>query len=285
MLMLYDFGGMFLGVGTWGYIFLIIIGFLALLISFWKIRSIYLLVFYFAACGLTYFFDYFVYVWGKGYKYHPGFIKGGFDTHLGAMVNGHILAAFAVLYVALRCRPYWSVVLAGTFSGIELLFAHWGSFTSNWWNPWITFFTLIFYFPACRMWWHMIINRHGKWGSFVNILCAFYAIFILLSVVLYGILKLRTFHVDWIEKLHRNASAINSFTALVFGSLLAILMVRKARMIWYFMLLLLFVMYDFGLKYADIVTSRHVVWDSFLSLLTFLNTAEFSIFNSQMADF
>jgi hypothetical protein len=183
-------GGMVLGVGTWGYSLLIIGGFLALLISFWKLRSLYLLVFYFAVTGLTYFFDYLVYVWGKAYTYHPGFIEGKYDTHLGSMVNAHILPAFAVLYVALRWRPYWSVMLAMVFTGVELFFSKLGIFTTFWWSAWITFFTLIFYFPACKLWWQKISASHGNWISFVNIFWSFYGIFIPLNIVLYGVLRL-----------------------------------------------------------------------------------------------
>jgi hypothetical protein len=41
-------------------------------------------------------------------------------------------------------------------------------------------------------------------------------------------------------------------------------------MVWYYLLLLTFLIYDFGLKYADIITTKHVVWDSCISLLTIL---------------
>lgn len=258
-----------MGVGAWAYTLLILIGGFALLISYQKMRTWYVLGFYFAVSGLTLFFDYLVYVWGKGYKYHPGFIDGNYDSHLGALANGCVLPAFAILYIALGLRWSWSVAMAVVFSAIEWLFTDWGIFKTTWWNPWITFVTLSFYFPACKLWWQRMTKTQHKWLTFFSLLTIFYGVFIPLNVFLYGILEIRSFHIEWIERLHRDGSAINTLTALVFGSMSAWFRTMEVEQMWYFLLTGLFIVYDLSLKYGDIVRTDRPGWDTALSFGTY----------------
>jgi hypothetical protein len=263
-------GGKFVSIGFWSYLGLTILGFIALGAAYWKTKARRLFILYFAVSGLTYFFDYIIYVWGKAYIYHPGIIEGRFDSHIGGIINGHILPSFAVLYVAFQFKWHWSIALAAFFTCIEVLFKAWGIYESNWWNHWYTFSILIFYFPLVNIWWRQFTRNPHKILFLVSLFFIYYSIFIPLNIGLYGMLQLRTLHVDWLERLHIDSTAFTTFTASMFGSILAYVTIRNDRMLWYFLVMIGFIVYDILLKFTGIVETDHIITDSILSLCTFI---------------
>ncbi|MGG3564916.1 hypothetical protein ABES03_25280 [Neobacillus rhizosphaerae] len=253
------------------YISLFILSIVALSLGYWKYRNRLLFVHYFAVSGWILFFDYLIYAWGKAYKYYPNVIKGEFDTHMGALANAQILPAFAILYIAFQCKWYWGFVFAGFFTGIEYLFRHWEIFKNHWWRDWFTFVLLVPFFPFCKLWWKGLAWNPKKWLSFLSILSVFYVLYTQLNVLLYGVLKLRTIHVEWIERLNRHSTTImNSPTGLLFGTIVTFLTISRARSFWYFLSILAFLAFDGCLKFAGIVRTDHIVLDSILSFCTFL---------------
>ncbi|MEH7238648.1 hypothetical protein [Bacillus sp. JJ1562] len=255
-----------MGLGAWAYLILFIIGFVVLCIAYRKIRSKRLFILYFTVTGTTLLFDYFIYVWGKAYVYKIDVLNNEIDSHLGAMVNGLVLPSFAVLFVVLRCRWYWSIPLALFFTMIELLFTKWGIFKTNWWTPWYTIAGLIIYFPVARLWW---IHVKKTWIHFGTLLLSFYGIFIPLHFLLHGVFKMRTYHVVWIEQLHRGSSAITTITGLSFAILLAYLSIVHARKGWFYFIVFSYIAYDIVLKVVGVIRAEHTVLDSILSFLTF----------------
>ena len=117
-----------MSLGAWAYLILAIVGLVVLCYSYWKIRSFRIFILYFTVTGVTLLFDYFIYLWAKSYVYKLDLLHNELDSHLGAMVNGLVLPSFAVLFVLLRCRWYWSIPLAIFFTLIELIFSKWGIF-------------------------------------------------------------------------------------------------------------------------------------------------------------
>lgn len=243
---------------------------LSLFISYRNNRTSLLFVFLFAVSGVTLFFDYLIYVWGNAYLYQPNFIKGRYDSYLGALINGYILSSFAILFIVLRGKWIWAIVAAAFFSGIELLFEHLGVFHTNWWRTWYTFIILIPYFFVVKMWWIHLPKRRSKWLLFGTTLAIFYSIYTQLSIFLYAVLQIRTFHVGWIEHFHRDSSAINTMTSITFGTLVAYTSSFKVKRTWNFFLLFAYVAYDLLLKYLEIVRTDRCVLDTVLSLLTFI---------------
>ncbi|MEH7302045.1 hypothetical protein [Neobacillus drentensis] len=260
-----------MSVGPWSYISLFILSIVALSLSYWKYRNRLLFVQYFAVSGWILFFDYLIYAWGKAYKYYPKIIKGEFDTHMGALANAQILPAFAILYIAFQCKWYWGFIFAGFFTGIEYLFRHLGVFKANWWEDWYTFVLLVPFFPFCKFWWKGLAWNSKKWIFFFSLLSVFYVIYTQLNVLLYGVLRLRTIHVEWIERLNRHSTTImNSPTGLLFGTIVTFLIISRARSFWYFLTILAFLAFDGCLKVAGIVRTDHIILDSLLSFCTFL---------------
>ncbi|MEH7381460.1 hypothetical protein V7138_13450 [Bacillus sp. JJ1533] len=252
--------------GTWAYLTLFLIGLIVLWISYRKVKNFRLFILYFTVAGVTLLFDYFVYLWAKAYVYKLGLLHDELDSHLGAMVNGLVLPSFAVLFVLMRCRWYWSLPLALFFTLIELLFTKWGIFKTYWWNPWYTIIGLFIYFPVARIWW---IHIKKKWIHFGSLLLSFYGIFIPLHFLLHAVLNMRTYHVEWIEHLYRGSSAITTITALIFASVLAILSIVNARNSWFLLINIAYIVYDIVLKLIGVVKAEHTVLDSLLSFLTF----------------
>ncbi len=189
------------------------------------------------------------------------------DSHLGAMVNGLVLPSFAVLFVIMRCRWYWSIPLALFFTLIELTFTNWGIFKTYWWNPWYTIAGLVIYFPVAILWW---IHGKKKWIHFGTLLLSFYGIFIPLHFLLHAVFKTRSYHVEWIEQLHRGSSAITTITGLIFAIALAYLSIIHGRNRWFYFIIICYIAYDIVLKYVGVVKAEHTVLDSVLSFLTFL---------------
>jgi hypothetical protein len=258
------------GVGAWSYLILIILSILVLGAGYWKCRKKLLFVHYFAVSGFILFFDYIIYAWGKAYTYHPNIIEGKFDTHIGALVNAQILPAFAVLYIAFQCKWYWGVAFAGLFTGIELLFRHWGIFKGHWWQPWITFVLLTPFFPFAKYWWNRLKQIPEKKLVFFTLLSVYYVIFTQLNVFLYGVLKLRTIHVEWIERLHRESTTINSPTGILFGTIVTFLIMINARRYWFYLSMIAYLSFDLTLKYVEIIRTEKMVLDTILSFITFL---------------
>ncbi|WP_449539187.1 hypothetical protein [Ferdinandcohnia sp. Marseille-Q9671] len=256
-----------MGVGTLAYLLLIIIGLVALCLALWISKSLRLFILYFTAVGITLLFDYIVYVWGKAYKYHTGILDNKFDTHVGALINGHLLPSFAVLFIALRLKWYWGIPLAVFFTLIEILFTKWGLFEHFWWSPLYTVIGIFIYFPIARLWWNSL---QKKWIRFGTNLLSFYGIYTTLSFSLYGILQLRSFQVEWVEKFHRDSTAFNTITGLVFGAALAWINLNKPRNAWYLFVIVSFIVYDYLLKYIGVVKTYNLLMDSSLSLLFFL---------------
>lgn len=259
-----------LDVGPLSYISLIILSVVALSLGYWKYRNRLLFVHYFAVSGWILFFDYLIYTWGKAYRYYPKIIKGEFDSHMGALANAQILPSFAILYIAFQCKWYWSIIFAGFFTGIEYLFKHLGIFKANWWEEWYTFLLLAPFFSFCKLWWRKFAWNPKKWIVFFSILSVFYVLYTQLNVFLYGVLKIRTIHVEWIERLNRESTTINSPTGLLFGTIVTFLFISRAPGFWYFLSILAFLAFDVCLKFAGIVRSDNIVLDSILSFCTFL---------------
>ncbi|MEH7225633.1 hypothetical protein V7112_17630 [Bacillus sp. JJ1566] len=252
--------------GVCAYLILFLIGLVILGIAFWKSKSFRIFILYFTVAGVTLLFDYFVYLWGKAYVYKIDLLHDELDSHLGAMVNGLALPSFAALFVVMRCRWYWSIPLALFFTLIELIFSKWGIFKTYWWNPWYTVIGLFIYFPIARLWW---IHVKRKWIHFGTLLLSFYGIFIPLHFLLHAVLKMRTYHVEWIEHLHRGSSAITTITGLSFALVLAYLSIVHARKGWFVFVVICYIVYDIVLKYSGIVKAEHTVLDSVLSFFTF----------------
>ncbi|MGG3467924.1 hypothetical protein ABES02_10645 [Neobacillus pocheonensis] len=259
-----------MSIGIVSYLALLLLAIFAAGTAYWKCRNPRLFILFFAVSGLTMFFDYLIYVWGKAYTYHPDITDGKYDTHLGAIVNGLILPAFAVLYVAFNGKWYGSVLLAGFFSGIEFLFKEWGVYKSNWWKIWYTFSLLIFYFPIIKIWWGRVTNSPGKWLSYWTLFSFFFVLYVQLNILIYGLLELKTFHVEWIEHLHRDSAALNSINALLFSSILAFLCILHARQFWYYLMLCVYIIYYFILKNLGIIQTDHLFLDFIFSFIAFL---------------
>lgn len=255
-----------MSLGAWAYLLLFISGLAILGIVYWKVRSGRLFILYFTVAGTTLLFDYFVYLWGKAYVYKLGVLDNELDSHLGAMVNGLVLPSFAVLFVVLRCRWYWSIPLALFFTLIELIFTKWGIFVTYWWIPWYTVAGLAIYFPIARLWW---VHLKKKWIHFGTLLLSFYGIFIPLHFLLHAVIDLRTYHIEWLEQVHRGSSAITTVTGLVFAILLTFLSIVNSRNGWYFIIIVCYIAYDIVLKMIGVVKAEHTVLDYALSFLTF----------------
>jgi hypothetical protein len=262
--------GLEISIGGWAYLSLLLLALVVLVIGYRKYRNPFLLVLYLAVSGAILFFDYLIYVWGKAYKYHPGFIEGKYDTHIGALVNAHILPSFAVLYIAFRCKWYWSFIFAVFFTGIELLFTQLGIFKSYWWHPGYTLVLLTFHFPIVKYWWKQLNQAHGKLLSFVTLGAVAYTIYVQLQVLLYGVLQIRTFHVNWFEHLHRDSSALNSITAIIFSSIPAFINTMNGQRFWYFLAAAGFISYEIVLRYVGVIKTEKIYLDSILSFCTFL---------------
>ncbi|WP_099353280.1 hypothetical protein [Fredinandcohnia onubensis] len=255
-----------MSLGALAYLLLFISGLAVLGIAYWKVRSGRLFILYFTVTGTTLLFDYFVYLWAKAYVYKVGVLDNQLDSHLGAMVNGLVLPAFAVLFVIKRSRWYWSIPLALFFTLIEIIFTKWGIFETNWWSPWYTVAGLVIYFPIARLWW---VNLKKKWIHFGSLLLSFYGIFIPLHFLLHAVMNMRTYHIEWIEQLHRGSSAITTGTGLVFAILLAFLSIVNARNGWFLIIIVCYIAYDMVLKTTGVVEAEYTVLDYALSFLTF----------------
>lgn len=261
------YGGVLFGIETWSYLFLLLLSLLIISIAYGRYSNHLLIALYFAVSGITLFFDYIIYVWGFAYIYHPEFIDGKYDTHLGALVNAQILPSFALLYIALQCRWYWSVLLAAFFAGVEVFFTKVGAFETKWWSVWYTFSILIFYFPIIQIWWKRLSRGPGKLLSYATLVAVSYCVHIQLLVFLYGVIESRTYHVGWIEQFGRDSNSLSTVIAISVGILLAALRVSKARTGWYVLLLGGFIVFDLLLKYFGIVAATNVWLDSFLFVL------------------
>ena len=259
-----------MSIGNWCYLTLMTLAILSLFIAYRNHRTSFIFLFFFAGSGITLFFDYIIYVWGNAYLYQPDFIKGRYDSYLGAIINSYILPSFAILYIVLRGKWIWCIVAAAFFSGVELLFEHLGVFHKNWWRIWYTFIILIPYFYVMKIWWNYLTNKRRMWVLFGTTLAIFYSLYIQLTIILYAVLKLRTYHVDWIEHFNRDSSSMNSLIAITFGSLLAYISTFKVPRVWHFLLLFGYLAYDLLLKYLDVVRTDHIVLDTVLSFMTFL---------------
>jgi hypothetical protein len=92
--------GLDISIGGWAYLSLLLLALVVLDIGYRKYRSPFLFVLYLAVSGAILFFDYLIYVWGKAYKYHPGFIEGKYDTHIGDLLM-HIFFRLLRYYTSL----------------------------------------------------------------------------------------------------------------------------------------------------------------------------------------
>ena len=108
-----------MSLGEWAYLILFLIGLFILGIACWKSKSFEIIILYFTVAGVTLLFDYFIYLWGNAYVYQLNVLHHEADSHLGAMVNGLLLPAFAALFVVMRRKWYWSIPLALFFTLIE----------------------------------------------------------------------------------------------------------------------------------------------------------------------
>ncbi|WP_223592140.1 hypothetical protein [Neobacillus bataviensis] len=258
-----------MSIGIWSYFTLLLLTIFAVGSAYYKSRNSLIFILFFAVSGVTMFFDYLIYVWGKAYTYHSGIVNNRYDTHLGAIVNGLVLSSFAVLYSARNGKWYWSIILAGLFAGIELLFTEWGVYKPNWWKIGYTFSILIFYFPVIKVWWGRLNNTPGKWLTYGTLFSLYFAIYVQLNILLYGLLQTKTFHVEWVERLNRDSAAINSINALVFSLMLALIGIMNARQFWNFIMMAVFIVYYFVLKTSGIIQTDHLVMDFILSFLAF----------------
>jgi hypothetical protein len=262
--------------GAWAYLSLIILSIAAISLGYWKYRNRLLFVHYLAVSGAILFFDYLICVWGKAYKYYPGVIDGKYDPHIGALVNAQVLPSFAILYIAFNCKWYWSIIFSAFFTGIELLFKQLGVYKGFWWQECFTFVLLITFFPIAKLWWRWLTRNPPKWLSFLSILAIFYVIFIQLNVLLYGVLQLRTIHVEWIERLNRDGTTINSPISILFGSALTFLILKNAPASKCFLLVVTYLILDILLKAIGVVKTEQMVFDTIFSLLTFLIPISFT---------
>ncbi|WP_139489355.1 hypothetical protein [Brevibacillus dissolubilis] len=228
-----------------------------------------MLVFFIAVSGVTLFFDYMIYVWGEAYQYDPGIIKGKYDSHIGAIVNGLVLPGAALLYIVYRGKWVWSVVLAACFAGIEVFFISTDIYRPMWWRPWYTFPILIFYFPVVRHWWERLGRSPEKWVMFGTLLSVFYGVFVPLNIGLYGVLQIRSFHVHWIEQMGRDSSAFNTLTALFFGVILAGIGTFRLSKLWSYFAVGWFIAYNRFLIYIGIVRTENLLMDFVLSMIIF----------------
>lgn len=202
---------------TLSYLILSIASIAVLAAAYRKFPSKKLFSFFFSVSGITLFFDYVIYVWGKAYLYKPDMISGKFDTHLGALANALVLPAVAALFSAANGGWIASILLALLFTATEILFTKIDAYESYWWNPLYTFIILIFYFPVTKGWWHRLHPPRGTWVLTATMTGIVFGVRIPLAIMMYGVWATRAYHIPWLEKLHVNGSALNTWIVVPLG--------------------------------------------------------------------
>lgn len=248
-------------VGTLLYSVLFLVAILGVVFVYGKFRSRNILTFYFGMSGITLFFDYLIYVIGKAYIYHPGFMQGKFDTHIGAVINAHILPSTAVLFAAFNGGWRASVLLAALFAGIELFFITINVYEPKWWNVGYTFILLCIYFPIARRLFNMLHRPYGKIFPLVSLLAIVYSVHIPMDIVIYGVLKSRSYYVPWLESLQIDSAAFNTIVTLSVGIAFAALIRFHVSKVWYVVVIMTSFMADLICKQYGLVQA-HSPWDS-----------------------
>lgn len=82
-----------------------------------------------------------------------------------------------------------------------------------------------------------------------------------MAVLLYGVLKSRSFHVPWFESLKIDSSALNTIATLSVSIVYAILVYLNWKEVWYVVAVFASFSFDLLLKQSGLIHS-HTPWDS-----------------------
>lgn len=169
-----------------------------------------------------------------------------------------------LIYAVGKAYKYKPNLIEGTYD------THLEIFKTYWWEPWFTFILLSPFFSFAKHWWNLLKQSPKKWLSFISLLLIYYVIFIQLMVIIYGVFKLRKFHVEWIEQLNLMSTVINSPIGILFGTIATTLVIVNASRFWYVLAMITYLTFEFTLKYMGVIHTDKFVLDTILSFLTFL---------------
>ncbi|WP_243354956.1 hypothetical protein [Bacillus litorisediminis] len=251
--------------GAWAYTSLLIIGIVILIISYRKTKSRRIFYFFLAVFGLILLFDYIIYVWGDAYEYYPNLIKNQYDSKLGGYINAVIIASAATMFSILQARLIWSIGLAILFSMIELLFMRLGVYEQYWWKTGYTFTLLLLHFPIVKVWWNYLGKTHQNVISLLTMISCYYAIHSILSFFQYGIMEIRSFHVEWLERIGQESIALNAMELLLISIFLSCVIFFRKSKTWLLFGIAFSSVIDIGCKRVGLIIA-HVPWDWFYYL-------------------
>ncbi|MET3699167.1 hypothetical protein SAMN05877753_101129 [Bacillus oleivorans] len=246
--------------GPWCYGSLFGIAIILLIISCKKAKTKRVFLLFFAVTGSLLFFDYLIYVWGEAYQYYPNIIRGKYDSKLGSYINAVIIASTATLYSVFQAGRLWSLGLAILYTMIEILFLRIGVYQHHWWKFWYTLILLFVFFPVIKGWWNRINYAHRSILSLLTLICCFYAIRIILAFFQYGLLEVRTFHVESIVRIGKESIALNSLILLPVSIFLSCLIFFRINKTWLLIGIVLSSIIDLGFKSLGMISAR-VPWD------------------------
>ena len=248
-----------LNIGSWSYISLLIIGIILLVISYWKAKSKRVFLLFFADVGFILLFDYIIYVWGHAYQYYPHLIHGQYDSKLGGYINAFIIASAATLYAVFQAGIIRGAGLALFFIMIEILFMWLGIYEQYWWKTGYTLILLFIHFQIIKIWWNALKPMSRGFLPFITLASCFFAIRASLAGVQYGILEIRTYQVEWLQRIGQESIALNAMIVLPFSVFFAYC-IHYRRNIWILVGIVISLIIDFGCKVQGYIMAE-VPWD------------------------
>lgn len=225
---------------SYWYIALALLSVLVFILALWKKRDQKLVALYLFLGGLTYTFEYFVFVLFNSYIYYPGILENEyFDNALGAAVsNAFSVPMTSVLVAAYQLNYIYMLIPIISIIGIELLFLHLGIYKHLWWHEIYTIIGLFMAFHIAK-WWYKVLTKPLKDSSrFITLLVSGFFLQGSFAFILYGIFSKYFYTVNWFSDITRSHIAFATVYVVLFSIIFSAFIVIKLN--WIFIIITVF---------------------------------------------
>lgn len=216
------------------YLTLILLSTALLIFTLWKHRDPKLFLLYLAMGGLTYIYEYIIFILFKSYNYHPEILTNEFyDSIIGAISsNGFTIPILTVFVAAFQISWIGRLALALFIMLVETLFLNLALYEHYWYKTIYTGIGLLIAFYISTHWLWFLRNDLSKRISFLTLTLSVYFIISSFIFISSGILGKFIYTIGWFDNPFRDSVAFFTLLNLLDAFILSYIMTYRLSWSW-----------------------------------------------------
>lgn len=237
------------------YISLMVISACFFIFTLWKKRDAKLLVLYMCMAGLTYSYEYIIFVWLESYNYYPQILDiPYYDSIFGAVAsNGFTIPVLTVMIAAFGVGWVGRIILAVLLMGVEVLFIQLGVYEHYWYKTIFTGIGILIAFVIADFWLQKLRSDMSRLVRFVSLFMSAYFIKASVNFISSNIFQAFIYSVGWMEDPYRDSTAFITILNMFGGFVIALIVTYRLKWPWMIAALLFLTGIDYMLLRLEVL--------------------------------